>query len=772
MTVRHGIPAGKGHCNALGADMDEIAIIITILLLILLFMLSGCIFGIIALVKISGLRKVIRRLELRQRMSAGPQADLPAPAPPPAERAAPPRAPPPLPPTVPVPTGPAEPTEPSVLTTAWRDFEKRLGQRWMTWVGALVILVGMGFFVRQALTWAGPIGRVAIGVVVAIVLLVAGDRFSRRGWRALGQGLMGAGLGVFYVSMFYAFSRELMPQGAAFAAMVLGTAAGMTLAILHDAMALAVIAVLGGFFTPVMLSTGTDARDRLFAYIMVLNLGVFGVAFFRKWLALDVLAFVGTVALYIGWYDSFYEPAAMVPALLWLGGFYVVFLVLPFVYHLRRGEATPWPRFVMALANAAFGFSMAYVILKAEHLHVAGFVALGMTACYVAMGTLSRRRVAGDVRQTLGFLALAVAFLVLAAPLHFKADGIILAWTIDAPVLLFLGYRYRYRPLRVMAFLVLVLVAFYGLGGAWPTHTALFLPIFNRRFLTAIAPALSAAVFALLHLRDRKLSDAIDGHLRTLAACGAGVLALVLVHAEFAQWFGRKGAEGLWKHAAYYAHCFYVFLWTAGAGVYTFLGIRLKSLKTRITGLAVLAVSFAMVAMLLSDPPAGRYVLFLNVRFIAMLVNAAVCFGMALLYHRLGEPTSVERRLAYALAVIGAVVLLVVLSVESHNFSSRLLKDPGDSRRLALMSVSVVWGLYAFVLLALGIVRRHSAVRYAALGLFGLTVLKLVVLDTSKLQDVYRWITYLVIGCLLIAGSYLYYRLEQYIGASSKEDSE
>ena len=60
------------------------------------------------------------------------------------------------------------------------------------------------------------------------------------------------------------------------------TAAGMALAVLHDAIPLGFLAVLGGFMTPVLVSTGNDPGAALFCYITLLDLGVLGVAFFKR----------------------------------------------------------------------------------------------------------------------------------------------------------------------------------------------------------------------------------------------------------------------------------------------------------------------------------------------------------------------------------------------------------------------------------------------------------------------------------------------------------
>ena len=179
----------------------------------------------------------------------------------------------------------------------WATLEAKLGKQWMTWVGAVVLFLSVGFFVKYAFEhkWLGEGARVILGVIAGMGVLAAGERFIRRKMRALGQGLIGAGLAILYVSLFAAHGLYgLLPQTATFALMVIVTAGGMVLAVMHDAVPVSFLAVLGGLLTPVMLRTGRDPRDALFAYLLLLDLGVLGVAFFKRWRALNVLAFIGT----------------------------------------------------------------------------------------------------------------------------------------------------------------------------------------------------------------------------------------------------------------------------------------------------------------------------------------------------------------------------------------------------------------------------------------------------------------------------------------------
>jgi uncharacterized membrane protein len=544
--------------------------------------------------------------------------------------------------------------------------------------------------------------------------------------------------------------------------MVLFTALGLALAVAHDALSMAVLAVLGGFLTPVLLSTGRDARDALFAYLTVLDLGVLAVAFLRSWRPLDVLAFAGTLSLYAGWFAEFYQPAALTPASLWLGLFYLIFLILPFAYHLRRGESAPVERFVMALLNATYAFGYAYYMFNYGHRPLLGFVALFLAATNLAMGSLSRVRIADDRRQVLGFLGMAVAFLTIAAPLHFRLQATTLAWAIEGPVLLFLGYRYRYFPLRLMAAAVLLLAGGRAFALSFPEHSDLFIPIFNSIFGTAIAVPAADAVFAWIHRRNAAPSSA-DRTAMSVSACASGVAALVFLTVEMSQWFQRAGAAA-GEAAAYgrYAVGFWIVLWTIGAMIYFAAGLRFRSCSARLTGLGLLAVSAGMAVYSFGNYRDEPYRIFLNARFLAVLFQIFGVFAIARLLQRFpGRCGHDEEALRAALIGTAMAVLLALLSVEAYNYFHEIASGVRDARWMSLGAVSLVWGLYAVVVLVIGFRGRRRWLRYAALGLFGLTIVKLVMVDMAGTEDVYRIIVFMVLGLILIGVAYAYHRIDR-----------
>jgi len=89
------------------------------------------------------------------------------------------------------------------------------------------------------------------------------------------------------------------------------TAATAVMAWTQDAEILAAFALIGGFSTPLLLSTGQNREVALFAYVAVLDLGALALVILKPWRRLLVLSYAGTLLLYIGWYASFYDRSQL-----------------------------------------------------------------------------------------------------------------------------------------------------------------------------------------------------------------------------------------------------------------------------------------------------------------------------------------------------------------------------------------------------------------------------------------------------------------------------
>ena len=352
-------------------------------------------------------------------------------------------------------------------------------------------------------------------------------------------------------------------------------------------------------------------------------------------------------------------------------------------------------------------------------------------------------------------MALSVTFLTIAVPLHMELNGITLLWAVEGPLLLYLGYRYDYRPIRTGAFAILLLTQMRIFLRHWPLHEAAFTLLLNRRFAIAMSAVLSAAAIAVIHKAWTHRRTKPDKMLMITSAIGAGYIALVTMHAELGKWLE---SDVLMSRGVVSV------LWLMGTVAFLGVGVAVKSEIVRKAGIPALATGALLAARLYATAMEEPSMLYLNLRFIVGIAAVLTVFAYAMtLYRRKDICTAREQSLSKFLLCAGGAALLVLLSVETYTFFSREVTGARKARWVARMSLSIVWVVYAIGALLLGFWKRLRPLRLAALGLFGLTVGKLILMDITGIREIYRILSFFITGTLLIAAAYLYSKFEKRI---------
>ena len=168
-------------------------------------------------------------------------------------------------------------------------------------------------------------------------------------------------------------------------------------------------------------------------------------------------------------------------------------------------------------------------------------------------------------------------------------------------------------------------------------------------------------------------------------------------------------------------------------------------------------LALATVRLLIFPLPAPQFLF--NERFAAYAI-LIFCFGVVVYAAREHE-SAVGRDELNALGVFAVginVFALIALSLELwDHFGSHagLGIDSGLAQHLAL---SLLWTAYASALIALGVRRESALLRWQALVLFGLVVVKVFLYDSSYLERFYRIISFFILGLVLLVVSFLYQR--------------
>ena len=227
------------------------------------------------------------------------------------------------PPPIPAPPEPAAPRF---------DWESLLGLKGAAWLGGITLVIA-GIFLAKMAYEAGffsPTLRVAAMILSGVGGLVWAEISLRRGYVTTANAVSGAAIAVLYTAFYAAHALwHLLPLGITFLMMALVTAVAGVVAIRYDAVFSAVLGLLGGFATPVLLSTGEDRPLSLFSYILLLNLGLMAVGMKKRWYGLVPLGFLGTLFIEIGWAQKFLSPEKEATGLLVFLAFGLLYLFLP-----------------------------------------------------------------------------------------------------------------------------------------------------------------------------------------------------------------------------------------------------------------------------------------------------------------------------------------------------------------------------------------------------------------------------------------------------------
>lgn len=193
------------------------------------------------------------------------------------------------------------------------NWEQFMGVKLFAWVGGLALFLGVAFFVRYSFehNLISPELRVALGFLTGLGLLVAGVWLHRRKQYQIGaQALCATGVLILYAVTFACrsvYKFEFFGLIPTFLLMALITTTAFLLAVRLNALVVAILGMLGGFLTPILLSTGVDNPFGLFGYIAILDAGLLVIALHRRWHFLTALAALGTALMQIGWADEFFE---------------------------------------------------------------------------------------------------------------------------------------------------------------------------------------------------------------------------------------------------------------------------------------------------------------------------------------------------------------------------------------------------------------------------------------------------------------------------------
>ncbi len=648
------------------------------------------------------------------------------------------------------------------------SIEYAVATHWLLRTGMLILILGIGFFLKFSIErgWIPPEVRVLMAATAGLAMLIAGTQMLGRKYNLFGQGLMGGGVVTLYFSVFAAanFYQLIARVPTAFALMALVTVLAGGIAVRFHSVLVAVLGIVGGYLTPIVLPTPEVNYVGLYGYLLVLGTGVLGICIWKKWPLVNMLSFLGTYGLFFASLQH-YRAAHYGEVMPFLAAFFVLFSTMVFLYNLAtRTRSNALDLLVLAVNSAVFlaagyGLTSHWLSVQSARAEWVSLVPLGAAVFYIGHVYYLLARRVNDQGLLAGSLGLAAFFLAVAIPLALSRQWVTTSWAVQALVMLWIAGKLRSRFLQRVAYVLYTIV--------FLRFTFVDLPMqFRQAF-----PADLAFGEYLRHLVERLVVFGVP------IACTAGAFRLLRQPGDDRR-DSVRWPWGLWGIGAAAMSMLFVYLhlelhrslgylyeplrlpmltavWVAASIVL----LILYSARRHVALLAALVVVVAGLVgkLLLFDLPAwglGFQMLYRNEYLLRDVVLRTLDFGLVMgmfvaAYALLaGEVTARTVRTVFGAAAL--VLLFVYATLETNTFLYHYLEG------MRAGGISILWSLFALGLILGGIRNNLRVLRMTGLVLFAVVAWKVFFVDLAALSAFYRIIAFILLGVLVLSGSLMY----------------
>jgi len=365
-------------------------------------------------------------------------------------------------------------------------------------VGVLVLFFGVAFLVKYAAERnVFPIELRLAGIGLAgIVLLVIGWRLREKktGYALV---LQGGALGVLYLTVFSALRLySLLPATLAFSILFVFAAFSAALAVLQNSRALAVLGISGGFLAPILTSTGSGSHIGLFSYYLVLNLGIFGIAWFRSWRLLNVVGFMFTFVVATAWGVKYYTPEFYSSTEPFLITFYLLYVAIAILFAFKQPvELKGYVDSTLVFGVPLVGFGLQAGMVG--HIEYAlAWSSLALATLYIGLATVLWNRINRESRLICeAFIAIGIMFATLAVPFALDARWTAGTWALEGAAAVWIGSRQSRVLPRLLGYILQFAGGIAFLSSLdYSTYHETF--IINGQYIGAVIVALSGLFVA------------------------------------------------------------------------------------------------------------------------------------------------------------------------------------------------------------------------------------------------------------------------------------
>jgi uncharacterized membrane protein len=688
------------------------------------------------------------------------------------------------------------------------DLERFIGENLINKIGIAVTVIGVAIGTKYAIDHdlISPVTRIISGYLVAALLLFFAVRLRKK-YEQFSAVLLSGSMAIMYFITYAAYSFfSLFPQVLTFILLVIITVVTVSAALKYNKEIIAIIGLVGAYAIPFLLGDNPNAALVLFSYTAIINIGILIIAVKKYWKPLYFSAFTITWLIYLSWYfGSYRKENDFALALSFLFLFFAIFYLTFLAYKLIKKEKFDIFDIVLLLLNSFIFYGVGYAILKGHQPgeKLLGLFTLSNAVIHLTVSMVIHRNKLADRNLFYLVSGLFLVFITIAVPVQLDGNWVTLLWIFQAALLFYIG-RTKSTPVYEYISYPLILLSFLSICQDWGNMQAeslsrnpvgQIIPVLNIQFLSSVL-FIGAFGIILYYYYNKKFvtpfrsDDAVKGLLDYLIPALFLLVVYISIRVEIsAYWNQLYMASGsdiknidipvtsvLNNDLKYFKLIWLVNYSLLYFAVLTFLNIRF--IKNEVFGVALFWLSFITIFVFLFQSLYSLSELresYINrvqsINFDITLFNIVfryVSFLFAgLSFFILNIWIGKEKQADYYTIMFRLLFHLAVLWILSSEMLNIMdLVGNSHSYRFGL---SILSGLYALMLIGLGISGRKRYLRIAAIALFAATLIKLFFYDITELDTIMKTLLFLALGVLMLIISFLYNKYKNYLFGETED---
>ncbi|WP_237276746.1 DUF2339 domain-containing protein [Tenacibaculum ovolyticum] len=692
------------------------------------------------------------------------------------------------------------------------DLEKFIGENLINKLGILILVLGISFFVKYAIDkdWINEPARVGIGILCGSLVMAIAHKLKKN-YASFSSVLVAGAISIFYFTIYIAFHEyQLFSQTVAFVIMSLITAFSTLVSVSYNRQELAVLSLIGGFAAPFMLSTGEGNYIILFTYIAILNIGILGISYFKKWKVSTILAFIFTTILFFGWCAvkiggaKFSHTGALTFATI----FYFIFSITIVLNNLRNKGTFSAIEYFILVANTFVFFGIGMLILNDLESNFIGLFTLLLAIYNLIYASILYRKFGLDKNAIYLLIGLALTFVTLTIPLQFEGNHITLFWAAEVVLLFWLSQKSKINSFKIGAIIVQVLTLI-SLLLDWEKYsyskelTVIFNPLFIAGFVVSIS------LFLTYWLLNKEKSIATKSFKLNLTFYKAAVLIVAIIITYFTGILETNYQAGQFLENKFSVRSFSVTYHFIFAAIILYLALFFKKKSILKLTLSIASISILLYILSFYKYPANEMIenFARNTTtkhafyFHYIILGCLVYFGYQLFKKTKSvfniSPTkskwlpwlfvfAIVYTLSNEIMIHGLYISNTVDVTElaekfpetENNFYTKknFIKNEIKETKAQIIKIGypILWGIFSFIFLIIGIKRQWKVLRVIALSLLGLTIVKLFVYDIKNVSETGKIVAFILLGVLILVISFVYQKIKKLVvdEVSEKENND